>query len=384
MGACTRSLVLGAGPRHVRAVYAPALVGWVGSPGLNVSISVGGGGGVGWFPLGPREVYVPYRRYSQRYVERVNVHNTVIVNRTIINNVYEHGERNVTYRNRGVPGGVTAVSRSTFTSAERVGDRRIRDERQFAGRGSTAVAPRIDPVRESRLGSGDTRRFVRAPPQAVIAREVVVKRNPPPSSAHFTRSVGQPAAPRAQADRTNRGSDRPGNEWRNRARPDNSGTGTPVESARVQDSRPAPNDREVRDGRTPYRQRTDRPERANQPRTQVVAPQSQQPQAEQQRAIAVQQQESRQREQSERQQQGRELQERRRAEVQVREPREQQQSVRERPVRAPQVEQPRAPQQAQPKEQRERPAPQKPAADPPQRQRDDNDYRGRGERNDRR
>jgi hypothetical protein len=33
------------GPRHVRQVYAPALVAWVGSPGASV----------GWFPLGPRE-----------------------------------------------------------------------------------------------------------------------------------------------------------------------------------------------------------------------------------------------------------------------------------------------------------------------------------------
>jgi hypothetical protein len=327
-------------------------------------------------------VYVPYRRYSQRYVERVNVHNTVIVNRTIIRNVYENGHTNMTYRNRGVPGGVTAVSRSTFTSAERVGDRRIRDERQFAGRGATAVAPRIDPVRESRLGSGDTRRFVRSPPQAVIARQVVVKRNPPPSAGQFTRSVGQREARREQPDRVNRGPDRPsGNDWGNRSRPDNSGAGPTAESGRVQDSRPAANDRGVRDGRTPYRQRTDRPERANQPRTEVVAPQTLQSQPEQQRPVAVRQQEYRQREQSERQQQGRELQERRRSEVQAREPREQQ-SVRERPpVRVQQNEQPRAvPRQAQPREQRERPEPQKPTA--PQRQRDDNDDRGRPQRND--
>jgi hypothetical protein len=52
------------GPRHVRAVYAPALVAWVGSPGAHASISVGGGAGVGWFPLGPREVFVPGYRVS--------------------------------------------------------------------------------------------------------------------------------------------------------------------------------------------------------------------------------------------------------------------------------------------------------------------------------
>ena len=41
------------GPRAVRAVYAPALVGWVGSPGVSVSLSLGGGGGVALVPARP-------------------------------------------------------------------------------------------------------------------------------------------------------------------------------------------------------------------------------------------------------------------------------------------------------------------------------------------
>ena len=45
-----------AGPVNVQAVYAPALVVFIGGgPG-------GFGGNVGWFPLGPREVYVPPTR----------------------------------------------------------------------------------------------------------------------------------------------------------------------------------------------------------------------------------------------------------------------------------------------------------------------------------
>jgi FecR protein len=175
------------GPRHQRAVYAPALVGWVGSPGA---------AGVAWFPLGPREVYVPARRYSSRYVERVNVSNTVIVNRTYITNVYDNRNTNVTYRNRGVPGAVTAVSRTTFTSSQRVGGQRIRIDDRVVSR-TTAMAPRIDPVRESRLGGNEARRNVRMPPQTVVTRQVVVKREPPPAAARFVRSGGQ-------AEHTNR------------------------------------------------------------------------------------------------------------------------------------------------------------------------------------
>ncbi|KAJ8135867.1 hypothetical protein OY671_010920, partial [Metschnikowia pulcherrima] len=85
------------GPRHVRPVYAPALVGWVGSPGASVSIMVGGGPGVGWFPLAPREVYVPGYRVSNTYVRNVNITNTTIVNNTYITNVYENKVTNINY-----------------------------------------------------------------------------------------------------------------------------------------------------------------------------------------------------------------------------------------------------------------------------------------------
>ena len=191
------------GPRQVRAVYAPALVGWVGTPDFSVSVTVGGGAGVAWFPLGPREVYVPARRYSPRYVERVNVSNTVIVNKTYITNVYENRVTNVTYRNRTVPGAVTAVTRTTFTSAEPVGRHVVRiDEREITRVRASGAAPRIEPPRQSILGMNDAaRRNVRTPPEAVRERQVVTKRAPPPSAAHFVRNAGPAGATASMADR---------------------------------------------------------------------------------------------------------------------------------------------------------------------------------------
>lgn len=56
-----------------RPVYAPALVGWVGNPGWSVSFSFGSAPAVGWFPLAPREVYVPAYRYSPTYVRQINI-----------------------------------------------------------------------------------------------------------------------------------------------------------------------------------------------------------------------------------------------------------------------------------------------------------------------
>jgi len=62
------------GPLEVRPVYSPALVAFVGGGGF--SIGVGVGGGVGWFPLAPGEVYVPWYRTSPRYVQNINITNT--------------------------------------------------------------------------------------------------------------------------------------------------------------------------------------------------------------------------------------------------------------------------------------------------------------------
>jgi hypothetical protein len=67
-----------------RPVYAPALVAWYGYPGTSVSISIGAS--VGWFPLGPGEVFIPGYRCSRRYINGVNyTHVTNIVNVTVIN-----------------------------------------------------------------------------------------------------------------------------------------------------------------------------------------------------------------------------------------------------------------------------------------------------------
>jgi len=55
-----------------RPVYAPALVGWVGGVAPPASASVSIGANVGWFPLAPREAYVPRYTASATYLRGVN------------------------------------------------------------------------------------------------------------------------------------------------------------------------------------------------------------------------------------------------------------------------------------------------------------------------
>ena len=174
-----------AGPREEPAVYAPALVVFVGGGG-------GFGGNIGWFPLGPREVYVPSYPVSRGYVERVNVSNTV-VNTTVINNVYNTtvinkttNVTNVTYVNRNVQGAVTAVPQRAFASAQPVARSAVAvNQRELA---SAPVSPRVavNPTREALLGAkASTAGRVAAPPAAVINRQVIAKKTPPPPPVPF-------------------------------------------------------------------------------------------------------------------------------------------------------------------------------------------------------
>jgi hypothetical protein len=177
---------------YVRPVYAPALVAFVGGGGFSVGIAVGGGGGaVGWFPLGPREVYVPSYRVSRRYVENVNISNTR-VNRTVINNYYQttvvNNTRvtNVTYVNQRVPGAVMATSQQAFTSAQPVAQNAVRvDARQMASAQVQVRQPAIVPTKQGVLGSA--RPAEHQPPAAVQQRAVVAKAAPPPPPPSFER-----------------------------------------------------------------------------------------------------------------------------------------------------------------------------------------------------
>jgi hypothetical protein len=185
-----------AGPVAVRAVYAPALVVFIGGgPG-------GFGGNVGWFPLGPREVYVPSYHVSERYVNRVNVSNTT-VNVTQVTNVYNTtivrnnttNITNVTYANRNVQGAVMAVPQRTFVSAQPVSQARVQVNARDIADAPVNRRVAVNPTRESVLGArAGTANRVTAPPAAVMNRQVIAKKTPPPPPVPFAKQQQAMAA----------------------------------------------------------------------------------------------------------------------------------------------------------------------------------------------
>ena len=106
------------GNRVVRPVYAPALVAWMGSSHGGVSVRVGGGPAVGWFPLAPREVYVPSYRVSSRYARDVNIGH--VTNVTVINNVFANPQARRDFDNRRWPGAVTVVPAGVMSGRQPV------------------------------------------------------------------------------------------------------------------------------------------------------------------------------------------------------------------------------------------------------------------------
>jgi hypothetical protein len=113
--------------RREAPVYAPALVTFLG-----VGLAVGGGqrdprdrdrpgrgeqGSVGWIPLGPREVYVPPYRTSDRYAHAVNSNNvTTTTNVTSVTNV-------TTVNNFVNRGAATMVPAAAMTTSQPIGAR---------------------------------------------------------------------------------------------------------------------------------------------------------------------------------------------------------------------------------------------------------------------
>lgn len=173
-----------------RPVYAPALVAFIGGNHWNISIGVGGG--VGWFPLGPHEVFVPSYAVSNTYIRNVNVTNVNITNINIQNvNVTR-----VNYVNRTVPGAVTVVPQQAFSRSESMARAQIAvDNRQVLSAPITGTTAPVTPRVENVLGARATPvgKVVPRPPETIAQRPVVAHMPPPPRPAPF--EARQPATP---------------------------------------------------------------------------------------------------------------------------------------------------------------------------------------------
>ena len=172
------------GPIAVRPYYAPALVAFIGGGG----VAIGVGGPVGWFPLGPRDVWFPGYHTSRAYFTNINISNT-IVERGTLDGYYGHYRRGdinygeINYHNRAIAGAVVAVPAAAFVGARSVHASAIAVNREtFANARVTSFAA-VAPTRASLVAS--TGRAGAVPPTAVLNRRIVAASAPPAPVASF-------------------------------------------------------------------------------------------------------------------------------------------------------------------------------------------------------
>jgi hypothetical protein len=154
-------------------IYAPALVGFVGGPGLGV--------GVAWFPLGPREPFLPWYHYGPTYIRAFN------------------GPRPADFAtfhfaNREVA--VTAVSGDVFRGGQPVERALMHVDPDQLARATVIPHPEVSPTSRAVYGA----RAV-APPPVPAARfgEVRpspgVSQTPVPVAREAERTAGPPSTP---------------------------------------------------------------------------------------------------------------------------------------------------------------------------------------------
>jgi Family of unknown function (DUF6600) len=194
------------GPVAVRPVYSPALVAFVGGGGFSIGINFGGGAVAAWFPLGPRDPYIPWYHYSGDYLRRVNYTNvrnvTNITNITNVTNVTNINVRNIQYQYRTTA--ATAVPATVLQRGQPVSHNFLRVAPAQMARAEVIAHPEVTPARTAFYGGRSPvkaptmRARVTAPPAATArparpAPEAATRAVPEGRPAPATRGVVTPA-----------------------------------------------------------------------------------------------------------------------------------------------------------------------------------------------
>jgi hypothetical protein len=170
------------GPIAVTPVYAPALVGFVGGGPFGVGIGFSFGQGVGWYPLGPRDIYIPPYQVTPQYVQSINICDTRLVNRTTVVTVYHnyavYHTLNTNYMYAANPRAVTVVHRNTFLNGRPIATAAVAVNANALEHPRVITTAALTPSRASIIGPATTARV--HPPSTLDSRRFVTKLKPSP------------------------------------------------------------------------------------------------------------------------------------------------------------------------------------------------------------
>ncbi|MDW8480032.1 MAG: hypothetical protein RML12_09920 [Xanthomonadales bacterium] len=182
-------------PRRYRAYWAPALVVFYGGRHWSVGYA---SAPVGWFPLGPGDIWLPWYSASWDYFHRVNVWNTWIGHGTIVNvyqNIYLRGDLivNLEYRFRDRDFAWTFVPEDNFRRGRPVHRHLLPVGREDVARAELRRVLGVVPTTASLKGDAPAARGL--PDEGVFGREAVVSRAPAarPALLPFAEGEASPA-----------------------------------------------------------------------------------------------------------------------------------------------------------------------------------------------
>lgn len=123
------------GPVQEAPVYAPALVGFLNGADFFFSITEKGPiEGMGWFPLGPGDVYVPAQKVSREYFTLINRSNTII--EKDLHNIYQQPKIAWHYRYQHEVHAVTAVLSTAFAQGQPIAGSQVKVTQSMLKKGS--------------------------------------------------------------------------------------------------------------------------------------------------------------------------------------------------------------------------------------------------------
>jgi hypothetical protein len=143
------------GPAVVRPIYSPAMVAFVGGPG----VAAGGAGVTAWFALGPHDAYVPWYHASPRYVNRVNTSSIQdanvaevrsLYNQTTLASAYASAPGHA-YVNR--PLATVAVAQTSFAAGKPVAQSAVHVSAEALAGAPVLPHPLVTPQRTMVVGA---------------------------------------------------------------------------------------------------------------------------------------------------------------------------------------------------------------------------------------
>jgi len=186
------------GPVADAPVYAPALVAFVGGNGFSISID---GGVQAWFPLGPREPFLPWYHHGNDYLRRVNIANDRNI-RDISNLTNITNMTGIHYVNK--PVATTAVPTDIFSRGLGVGRRTVRVPPQQVAAAQVLPYPRTVPTETAAFRGAPPKHTARiaapptgrpsSPPPLITTATPAQPENIPVRPGRAAPSTGRPSA----------------------------------------------------------------------------------------------------------------------------------------------------------------------------------------------